>query len=261
MTWHDRPLIGFDLETTGVDPETARIVSAAVVVAGGGLETETRTWLADPGVPIPDEAAAVHGITTERARAEGRPARDVVDEVTQELLVVGVALRPLVIFNARYDLTVLDCEIRRHGIDFPPLTSWERLRVVDPLVLDKWLHRYRKGSRKLAAQAEHYGAVLDDAHNADSDALTACRVAWCIGKRGEPIRRVRGRDDAIELANLRREWAAIRDDLDALHAAQVRWAHDQAVSLADYFRGKGDPAADDVRTEWPVVPVGDPVAT
>jgi len=249
--WHDGPLVAFDLETTSPNPEEARIVTAALAVCGMGLETDTRTWLADPGIEIPDEAAAIHGITTEKAKADGLPAAEVVRDVVTQLAVALAYGPPLIIFNARYDLTVLDRECRRYGV--PPLQERQfDLRVIDPLVIDKHLHRYRKGSRKLDAQATHYGATLDGAHDASFDALCAARVAWCIGKRGEVIRRVRGRDEAVEKARLTKEWETVRHDLDRLHAAQVRWAAAQAASLEDYFRQQGKPER--VERDWPVIP-------
>ena len=72
----------FDLETTGIDVETSRVVSAAIGVLGeSGNLVEQWNWLADPGVEIPEQASAVHGITTARARAEGRPAKEVIAEI------------------------------------------------------------------------------------------------------------------------------------------------------------------------------------
>jgi DNA polymerase III subunit epsilon len=250
--WHDGRLVAFDLESTGVDLEEARIVTAAIASCGGGLETQTLTLLADPGVEIPEEASAVHGITTERARAEGEPANRAIATIRNTLAGYTAGGMPIVAFNARFDLTILDRECRRHGIK--PL---DVRRVVDPFVIDKHLHRYRKGSRKLEAQALHYtGAPFDLAHDAAFDAVCAARVAWCIGKRGEIVRRVRGKDEAIEKNALVAEWERVRHDIDLLHAAQVRWAAAQAASLEDYFRSQGK----DERVEraWPVVPV--PVA-
>ncbi len=103
QTLADRQLVGFDLETTSADPRTARIVTAAVVPAGG----QALTWLADPGVPIPAEAAAIHGITTQRARAEGAPARDVAWEVRWALERLWAEGGVVVAYNASYDLTLL----------------------------------------------------------------------------------------------------------------------------------------------------------
>ncbi|GDY61930.1 hypothetical protein SAV14893_013230 [Streptomyces avermitilis] len=73
MAWHEQLLIGFDLETTGTDPREARIVTGAVIEVKGQEPVGRREWLADPGVEIPADAVAVHGITNERAAAEGGP--------------------------------------------------------------------------------------------------------------------------------------------------------------------------------------------
>lgn len=237
MTWHTGPMVGFDLETTGTDVETDRIVTACVVAVGAGPAT-ARTWLADPGVEIPPEAAAVHGVTTERARAEGRPAGEVVAEIVNTLHATTItSVAPVVAMNAAFDLTLLDREARRHGV--MPLTDrLPLLRVIDPRVLDKEMDRYRRGGRRLEDLCGHYAVRHDGAHSADGDALAACRVAWRIGQLYP------------EIAGL---------PLDALHEAQVRWARQQAESLADYFaRTPGKEAwAAGVRTEWPLIPVGE----
>ncbi|MEU5974373.1 3'-5' exonuclease [Streptomyces sp. NPDC047315] len=235
MTWHTGRLCGFDLETTGVDVETDRIVTACVVQCGGKHPTQSATWLADPGIEIPEGAAAVHGITTERARAEGRPAAEVVEQVVAALAQAVRDGVPLVIMNAAFDLTMLDREARRHGVQ--PLTeiAGDQLRVVDPSVLDRQYDRYRKGSRTLEALCAHYKVALDGAHSADADAIAACRVAWRLGRQYRQI-----------------GTATVED----LHGAQIKWAHDLAVDRADYFRrtpGKEQQAAT-VRTDWPLIP-------
>ena len=74
MGWHEGPLAGFDTETTGTDPETARIVTAAVIVHGP--EPVDARWLVNPGIDIPAEATAVHGISTETAQAQGLDPAD-----------------------------------------------------------------------------------------------------------------------------------------------------------------------------------------
>ena len=61
----------FDLETTGVDVETSRIVSACVaILEADGTVVARWDWLADPIIEIPEGASAVHGITTDRARED-----------------------------------------------------------------------------------------------------------------------------------------------------------------------------------------------
>lgn len=245
MAWHDERLVAFDVETTGVDYDHDRIVTAAMAVVGGGESVASIEWLIDPGVEIAEEATAVHGITNEKARAEGTSAAEAIPVIVR-MIAEQVALgRAVVAFNARFDLTMLDREARRYGVD--PLGA--DLRVVDPLVIDKWLHRFRRGSRKLDAMCEHYGAKLDNAHAAAADALAAARLAWVLGKRGEVVQR-----DEWSRQAMAATWASVRDDLDALHAAQVGWAAEQAQSLAEYFAGQGKPQH--VEPAWPVVPLG-----
>lgn len=233
--WYEGRLAGFDLETTGVDVEADRIVTACVVQCGGGHNTQSATWMADPGVEIPEAAAKVHGITTERARAEGRPAAEVVKQVVAALAEVVLAGLPVVAMNASFDLTTLDREARRHGVQ--PLTDivGGDLRVVDPRVLDKKVDPYRRGGRKLEDLCRTYDVRLDGAHSADADAIAACRVAWRIATK-EP--RIGG--------------ASLSD----LHVWQVEWARQQAESLRAYFaRTPGKESwADGVRTEWPLIP-------
>lgn len=248
--WTERRMLGFDVESTGVDPREARIVTAALVFVGGSEPTQTQTWLADPGIEIPEEAANIHGVTTEKARAEGRPAREVIVEII-EAMEGRPDGAPVVAFNARYDLTVLCCEAARHGVDF----DFGGLLVVDPIVIDKHLDRYRPGSRKLAAVCAHYGARLDGAHDSAADAVAAARCAWVIGRRAVVIRRVRNGREGHELAQLVKEWDGVRGDLRKLHEAQARWAADQARGLAEYFveQGKMDEALT-VEAAWPVLP-------
>ena len=68
--WPFGPLLGFDTETTGVNPSHDRLVTAALIrrterPIGGDRQQLVTTWLADPGVEIPKAASAVHGVTTD----------------------------------------------------------------------------------------------------------------------------------------------------------------------------------------------------
>ena len=68
-----------------------------IVPTKDGPGTAVHNWLANPGIPIPDGAAAIHGVTTERAVAEGRPAAD----GFAELLAGGIADGPLAVEQIR----------------------------------------------------------------------------------------------------------------------------------------------------------------
>jgi DNA polymerase III epsilon subunit-like protein len=115
VPWFDRRFVSFDLETTDPEPTRARIVTASVLEIGGRRPTVSRSWIVDPDVEIPAGATAVHGITTEQARAVGELAGDAVPAIIDTLAARPDAC-PSVIFNAPYDLTVLDREARRCGV-------------------------------------------------------------------------------------------------------------------------------------------------
>ncbi|MEU3408231.1 3'-5' exonuclease [Streptomyces sp. NPDC006670] len=236
MSWLSGPLVAFDLETTGTDVETDRIVTAAVVrLDADGAVAGERTWLLDPGVAIPEQASAIHGISTEHARAHGAPAASAVEEIARTVAGALGLGTPLVVMNARYDLSLLDRECRRHGV----ASVSERLGgvpwpVIDPLVIDKHVDKYRKGKRALHALCDHYGVALDDAHDARADALAAARVVRRMAQRHRPV-------GLMPLADL--------------HDLQVRAAAEQSVSLQAYLRRTADPAAV-VEPAWPLIPRG-----
>lgn len=161
-------MLSFDLETTSANPLEARIVTSAMVLIDG-RSVDAVEHLADPGIEIPEEAAKIHGISTEKARAEGRPHDDVLAETVQRIKAGWDDGLTLIVFNASYDLTVL----RKLTGDFTVTGP-----VYDPYVVDRIKDRYRKGSRTLSSLAEFYGVKLDNAHEATADAIAAARIAW-----------------------------------------------------------------------------------
>ncbi|MFH8341564.1 3'-5' exonuclease [Streptomyces sp. AM6-12] len=232
--WYEGPLAAFDTETTGVDVETDRIVSAAVVVQDAP-ETLPRVsrWLVNPGVPVPAEATAVHGLTEEHLQRNGRWPAPVVFEIAEQLAEHAARGRPLVVMNAPFDLTLLDRELRRHRAS--SLERWfpsVPLRVLDPRVLDKHLDRYRKGRRTLTDLCGHYGVELAGAHDAAADALAALEVVRALGRRF-----------ATRLERL---------SPAELHALQADWHAAQARGLQSWFARNG--SEETVSTEWPLRP-------
>jgi len=212
--------VGFDTETTGVDTSTARIVTAALIVRVPDTMTETRTWLLDPGVEIPPETTAVHGITTEHARAHGQPAAEGLDEIAEALAEHLRNDAPVVVFNASFDLPLLEAELTRYNL--PTLedrVGTKHYPVLDPLVLDRWVDRYRKGKRKLSDLTLHYGVTVDDdLHNADVDVLATLDV----------------------LEEMARRWPQIgTTELDQLRAVQANAHYEWATSFNDYLRRQG----------------------
>ncbi|MEU6006434.1 3'-5' exonuclease [Streptomyces sp. NPDC047453] len=232
--WYEGPLAAFDTETTGVDVETDRIVSAAVVVQDGpGFRPRVHRWLVNPGVPVPEAATAVHGLTDEHLQRNGRWPAPVMHELAEELAEQAALGRPLVVMNAPFDLTLLDRELRRHRAS--SLDHWfeaSSLRVLDPRVLDKHLDRYRKGRRTLTDLCAHYGVALQDAHDAAADALAAMEVVRALGRR----------------------FAARLERLTPteLHTLQTGWHAAQARGLQAWFARSG--TEETVDPSWPLRP-------
>jgi DNA polymerase-3 subunit epsilon len=178
MAWHQELLIGFDLETTGTDPREARIVTAAVIEVRDGQVLGHREWLADPGVEIPADAVAVHGISNERAAAEGAPADRVADAIANVLTAYWRTGVPVVAYNAAFDLTLLSAELRRHGLPtVPDRLCCDTRPVIDPLVLDRAEDQERRGKRKLVDLCGYYEVVESGAlHTADVDVVATREV-------------------------------------------------------------------------------------
>lgn len=224
VPWPQARLIGFDLETTGVDPDTARIVTAALVEEPDRVEM----WLADPGVEIPEAARAVHGITTEYAQANGAPAVEVVTALCTALAGFRDEGAVVVGHNIVYDLSVLDAEVRRHRPDLELRALLPA--IVDTFVLDRQVDRYRRGKRTLTATAEAWGVDLLDAHDAAADARAALDISRALAMKSTEIAALTGPE---------------------IMAAQGEWKRAQAADLQAFLRRKGNADAV-VDGSWPI---------
>ncbi|WP_084126056.1 exonuclease domain-containing protein [Demequina sp. NBRC 110054] len=233
MTWLDETMVGFDTETTGVSTANDRIVTAAIITRRAGEEPVTRTWLVNPGVEIPARAIEVHGITNEQARAEGMDPKVALEEIAAALAAALSAGTPVVGFNVQYDLSILESELARHGL--PSLAS--RLSngirpVIDPLVIDRFLDRYRKGSRKLIDMCRIYAVpvVADDLHAADADVLATLDLLPAMAQLHPSLHTVA---------------------LDDLHDQQIEAHRLWATRFAAFLKSKG--TTDDLPSPlWPV---------
>jgi DNA polymerase-3 subunit epsilon len=217
----------FDLETTGLDLTDARIVTACAVEldSAGNVVGENLEWLANPGIPIPTQASDVHGVTTEIAIRDGRPAAEVVAELIVKLQGFFDRGLPVVAYNAPYDFTILHYEALRHGLQPLKIGS-----VIDPLVIDKFNDKYRKGKRRLENAAEFYKVQLNDAHNATADAIAAGRVAQAIAARW---------------------YKELPSTASELHEAQIGWSEAIDADFESYMRRSVNPDFTSVRG-WPL---------
>ena len=193
MSWHQNRMLLLDFESSGIDSHRDRIVTAAAIEVGGGAKTLAHEWLIDPGIDIPAEATAVHGITTEHARTHGRPAVTAVKEIGEHVVSCATSGVPIVGHNiGGYDLTLLWAELVRNGHQALADQVAVIRPVVDTMVIERHLDPYRPGKpngrRPDSACGPHtlieccrlWGIQLseEDAHGAAADALAAGRLAW-----------------------------------------------------------------------------------
>lgn len=216
--WTIRPMLCIDTETTGVNTDEDRIVEiAAVIIDFDGNVLHQWSTIIDPGIDIPDIPAQIHGITTSRAITEGVQPADALQVVADLIHAATAAQQPIVIYNATFDLPLLITECHRHGVELFPFAA-----ILDPLVIDKALDRFRKGSRKLVDVAKHYGVELtaEDAHGACADATASGRVMREIVK----------------------QYPQIGDmDLGWLWLRQARLHEQQRASFVDHMRTTKNP--------------------
>jgi DNA polymerase-3 subunit epsilon len=159
----ERPLAFLDLETTGTAPHRDRIIEMAIARIQPNGQTETRNWRFNPGIPIPQESSAIHGIYDEDVAREPefhQRAREVVSFLD------GCDLAGFGILG--FDVPMLRIECERAGVELP----MRGRRVIDAKTI---YHMYEP--RTLAAAHEFYcGELLTGAHAAEADALAAYRV-------------------------------------------------------------------------------------
>ncbi len=192
----NRPLVFFDLETTGLDFKNDRIVELALIKMTPHGDVLERVRRFNPEMPIPPEATAVHGITDE----------DVADEEPFCRRARGLARIldgcDLSGFNVRrYDLPMLLAEFKRCGVPF----SLEGRRIVD---VQNIFHR--EEPRDLSAAARFYlDREHEEAHTALGDIRTSAAVLGAqLERYGHLPRDLDGLHEYCD------EFAPVRTELD-----------------------------------------------
>ncbi len=211
----DRPLVIFDLETTGTDPATDRIVEIAVLRIEPDGATRSRTRRIHPGQPIPPEATRVHGIGDDDVRDAPpfeRIARGLLEFLAGADL-AGVNVR-------RFDVPLLDRELRDCGLD---------LGLTDRRIVDAMTIFHRKEPRDLSAAVRFY---LDrehtGAHAAQADLEATLAVLEAQLERYPDLPRSVEELDA---------WS--RPNADAVdHAGKLVWKDGEVTVAFGKHRGK-----------------------
>ena len=232
MSWRDGPCLGLDLETTGTDPAECLPIAFALVQFDWGKVSSKRYALIDPGIEIPAEATAVHGITTAECRERGGTLLDSVTGIAREIIKASDDGVPLVGMNASFDLSVIDhCLWALQGSGLRGC-GW-RGSVIDVMVIDRALDKYRPGKRTLIDLCRHYGVEPGKSHHAGSDAEAAVRVAFALAEKYP-----------AEVGNI---------DLDLLHVQQASWRRAWVADFNAYRKTKGQEPIPETAGNWPLL--------
>ena len=157
------PIVFFDLEATGLDVAEDRIVEISCVRVAADGSARVFDTLVNPGVEVPADAIQVHGISNDDVAAAPTFER-IAGEVDRFLAGADLAGYN----HGRYDLPLLEHELRRAGIDF----GWRRRRLIDVSVIFR-----RKEPRSLAGALRFYcSGELSAAHTATADVAATMAV-------------------------------------------------------------------------------------
>ncbi len=163
---HLSKFIALDLETTGLNPNTDKVIEFSAVIFDNGKKTETLSFLCDPGVEISPEIEILTGITNDMLR--GKPAFEL--QLQEALNFIGDL--PLVGHNIGFDLGFLKSYFKRHN-------DFKRLRLKNPiydtLLLAQAFYFYLHNHR-LSTVAEYCGYSSEGAHRAEADALNTGKI-------------------------------------------------------------------------------------
>ncbi len=158
-----KPICFFDLETTGINITTDRIVEIAIFKVYPNGNKESKTWLVNPTIPIPAETTAIHGISDEKVANEPTFAElaSSVYNMIKDSDLAG--------FNSdRFDIPLLAEELLRAGVDFD---------MKNRVSVDIQTIFHKKEERTLAAAYKFYcGETLENAHSAEADTMATYEI-------------------------------------------------------------------------------------
>lgn len=158
-----RPIVFFDIESTGTDVRLDRIIEISFLKLSPGNKQEKQTYRVNPGIPIPRETTAIHGITDEDVR--DKPSfKDLADVFLN--IIDGADLGG---YNAlRFDIPLLEKEFQRCG---------RSVDLSDRLVVDPQVIFSRHERRDLASAYRFYcGKEIQEAHTAEADITATVEV-------------------------------------------------------------------------------------
>ncbi|MCF8370882.1 MAG: 3'-5' exonuclease [Bacteroidales bacterium] len=158
-----KPLAFFDLETTGINIVSDRIVEISILKVHPNGNQETKTYRVNPTVPIPDKVSKIHGIYDQDV-ADKPPFKDIAREIAAFLDGCDLAG-----YNSNmFDVPLLAEEFIRAEVDF----DMKKRRLVDVQVI---FHKMEQ--RTLGAAYQFFcGKSLENAHSAEADTTATFEV-------------------------------------------------------------------------------------
>jgi DNA polymerase-3 subunit epsilon len=190
----ERPICFIDLETTGINVSTDRIVEIAVVKIGLDGTKQVKRRLVNPEMSIPKASSDVHGITDEMVK-DAPTFKELANEIKQ--FIEGSDIGG---YNSnRFDVPMLNEEFLRAGIT----VDIENRKLLD---VQKVFHMMEQ--RTLSAAYQFYcHKTLQDAHTAEADATATWEILEAqierypqIGNTVESIVKFTGEDEIIDFA-------------------------------------------------------------
>ena len=220
----ERPIIFFDLETTGTNVTNDRIVEISLIkVTPEGEETE-RTRRINPGIPIPAEATAIHHITDDDVRDEPR-----FEQVARSLAAIFHGCDIAGFNSNRFDIPMLKQEFDRAGVE---------LDLTGVLFIDVQTIFHKREPRNLTAAYRFYcGKDLEQAHSANADTRATYEVLKAQLEKYSDLPR-----DMKALS----EYTSYNRNVDLMGLLVY---DDAGRELINFGKHRGRPAADVLRTE------------
>lgn len=220
-----KPLVFFDLETTGINIAKDRIVELSFLKVHPNGKEEIRSRRINPEMPIPAEATAIHGITDEDVK-DCPTFRQVAKSLADHLEGCDLAG-----FNSsRFDVPLLAEEFLRAGVDF----DMSKRKLVDVQII-----YHKKEPRTLEAAYKFYcDKELDNAHSAEADTIATYEILKSQLKLYPDL------ENDVEI--LSKEYSSFNDNVD--FAGRMIF-NENNVEVFNFGKHKGKPVAEVLKKE------------